>query len=241
MTQCRMCSQRLTRPGRLCRECERELDRARAAAQSVGNLSSAVPLIDAARTATADSQGWSGRLQSRPTILMLAFSVGIATAGAFYVVQRSHAAGKPESVMIDRDLSNIRPRDHRIVAPARTDTASRAATPVTLRTAAYPSERREPVVATPATTGSRRDVAASNAAAPPAATASPRDAASPESPAASAAYDRVLGLASALDACSHESLFARIACEHRARTRYCDGAAGQIPQCAERPPREYGQ
>ena len=67
MTHCRMCSQRLTRPGRLCRECERELDRARATAESAGNLSSALPLIDAARMATADSAGAFGRFKSRPT------------------------------------------------------------------------------------------------------------------------------------------------------------------------------
>jgi len=33
MMHCRMCSQRLPRPGRLCRECEREIDRERAAVE----------------------------------------------------------------------------------------------------------------------------------------------------------------------------------------------------------------
>ena len=60
--------------------------------------------------------------------------------------------------------------------------------------------------------------------------------------AAPTSYDRVLGLADALETCSHETFFARIACEHRARTRFCEAAgAPQIPQCAEPPPREYGQ
>jgi hypothetical protein len=56
-----------------------------------------------------------------------------------------------------------------------------------------------------------------------------------------AAYDRVLGLADALDACAHESMFDRMVCEHRARTRFCDGVEGQIAQCMQTPQRDYGQ
>ena len=55
------------------------------------------------------------------------------------------------------------------------------------------------------------------------------------------AYDRVLGLADALDGCALESPFARLACEQRARAHYCEGANGRIPQCADPPPREYRQ
>jgi len=51
-------------------------------------------------------------------------------------------------------------------------------------------------------------------------------------------FDRVLGLADALDNCASEPLFARLACEARARTRYCDGAAASIPQCADSTSRE---
>jgi hypothetical protein len=51
-------------------------------------------------------------------------------------------------------------------------------------------------------------------------------------------FDRVLGLADALDNCAREPLFARLACEARARTRYCDGAAASIPQCADSTSRE---
>ena len=79
---CRMCSQRLTHAGKLCRECERELQRARTAAASVDTLASTVPPIDAARMASADSSGWARRIRSRPTVLVAAFSVGIATAGS---------------------------------------------------------------------------------------------------------------------------------------------------------------
>jgi hypothetical protein len=55
------------------------------------------------------------------------------------------------------------------------------------------------------------------------------------------AYDRVLGLANALDGCELESPFARLACEQRARARYCEGANGRIPQCADPATREYGR
>ena len=92
MTNCRMCSQRLPRPGRLCRECERELDRARAVAASVDTLSPAMPLVDVARLANEPPGGWSAQLRSRPTVVVGAFAVGIAAAIAFYVVDLSHAS-----------------------------------------------------------------------------------------------------------------------------------------------------
>lgn len=183
--QCRMCSQRLTRPGKLCRECERELDRARAAAASVDDLSSAVPLIDAGGRTTAESIGWP-QLRSRPTVLVMAFSVGLATAVAVYAVRGSHVADKPASVMIDRDLSHVRPREARPPAlpPSHSGTAK---------------------VASMAVVSHQAD----------------------------AAFDRVLGLADALDRCARELPFARMTCEHRARTHYCTApGSNRIPQCA---------
>jgi hypothetical protein len=235
MSQCRMCSQRLTRPGRLCRECERELERARAVAQSVGNLSSAAPLVDNARMA-ADSIGWAARMTARPGVIAVAFSIGIAAAAALYVVQGSHAAGASESVMIDRDLSKIRPRERRGAAPplAVSAPANAAADGVASRKALHSASRREPIVVGMAATGSRPEPGSTNMGRTATATRVER-------PSPPIAHDRVLGLAAALDACSSESLFARIACEQRAKTRYCEGAEGRIPQCAEPPPREYGQ
>ena len=227
MTKCRMCSQRLTRPGKLCRECERELQRARAAAASVDTLSSAIPVIDAGRNAAPEGFGFATRLQSRPAVLVVAFSVGIATAAALYVVRGSHAAAAPESVMIDRDLTHIRPRVTGMPSarPASSaslpggskpnDSATRSADNAAMsRRAASASERGQPVMVAIAATASRP---------------------------APIALDRVLGLAHALDGCASETLFARIACEHRARMRYCDGAAGRIPQCLEAPPRDSAQ
>jgi len=51
MKQCRMCSQRLTRPGRLCRECEHELQRARHVGLAIGELAPAVTCSEAVRMA----------------------------------------------------------------------------------------------------------------------------------------------------------------------------------------------
>jgi hypothetical protein len=236
MSQCRMCSQRLTRPGRLCRECERELERARAVAQSVGDLSSAAPLIDAARVATADSAGWAGGMMSRPSVLVVAFSAGLAAAAALYLAQRSHAAVHAESVMIDRDLSNIRPPERRTatLAPNAHVPANGSVDQVAPRRTVHPPGRRETTIVSMAATGSRPDAARMNAEPAPNAATSQR-----QSP--PAAHDRILGLGVALETCSHESFFARIACEQRAKTLHCEGVTAEIPQCAEPPPREYGQ
>jgi hypothetical protein len=232
MTHCRMCSQRLPRPGRLCRECERELDRARATAESAGNLSSALPLIDAARMATADSAGASGRFKSRPTVLVAAFSVGIATAAALYLFQQSHATDPRESVMIDRDLSGIAARTRAYETTRADPSAAVPHTQVAPRKTPREAERREPVMMAIASTGARSPAQPDEA--------TPLRAAAPVA-SLPAAYDRVLGLADALDACAHESLFDRMVCEHRARTRFCEGAEGQIAQCIQTPQRDYGQ
>src|SRR4029077_13552103 len=82
-------------------------------------LSGAVPLIDASRMAArAPSDGWMSRLRSRPAVLAAAFSVGLATAAGAYVAQRSHAASEPASVMLDGDLTHIKPRSFDTAAPA---------------------------------------------------------------------------------------------------------------------------
>jgi hypothetical protein len=60
-------------------------------------------------------------------------------------------------------------------------------------------------------------------------------------PATPAAYDRVLAFSDALAKCAPETFFSRIACEQRARIRYCDGVAQRLPQCADMLPRDHGQ
>jgi hypothetical protein len=247
--QCRMCSQRLTRPGRLCRECDQELARARALAAAGDGLSPVAPLTGA--STFDDLLVSAARLTSPPGVVVVAFVVGIVAAIAVYSVERSHASGSGESVMIDRDLSKVRPREYR-TRPSVGFTESapqsqpqgqvsddvRAARTVSARgTVARASERRSTVVFS---------TVASNAISVPAnaevANDRPERAVSAPAESAGEGYDRVLGLADALETCSHQPIFARVACEHRARGRYCDDpGASQIPQCADRPPRDYGQ
>ena len=228
MTRCRMCSQRLTHPGRLCRECEHELERARAAQASVDTLSPAMPLVDVARLANEPPGGWNAGLRSRPTVVIAAFAIGVAAAIAFYVAEISRTSAPAASVMIDRDLTHVRPRERRAPPAPAIEPAPRASA----RNAVVAVARAPTMVTAVATTNTSPPV--TEPARPLAVAAGSR--------AVPASYDRVLGLADALETCSHESLFARVACENRARTRFCEAAgAPQIPQCAEPPPREYGQ
>ena len=181
---CRMCSQRLPRPGRLCRECDQEVSFARSRAKAFDGLPP--PGFDVEGVEPGGAR-WTARVATRPIIIAAAFVAGIAGAGAFYAVGGTPGAFARQSVMIDRDLTLLRPRT--VQAP---------------RTA--PTMR----------------VASATAHTP-------------------AAYDRVLGLADALDGCAQQSFFARLACEERARARYCDGAAGRIPECGVTTPRGYRQ
>ena len=177
MTKCRMCSQRLTRPGRLCRECERELDRDRAA---VEDFAAVVQLPGSSGPGAEGAT--SGALRSRTVALYAAFVIGIGIAASVFVVQGARSAhGAGASVMIDRDLSSITPRElHAPVQAPRPD----APAAVAVASRAAPS------------------------------------------------YDRVLGLADALDRCSDAAPPARQACLARARADYCGSAgADRIPQC----------
>src|SRR4029079_3532328 len=100
--QCRMCSQRLTRPGKLCRECDQELARARAAAASAQGLSSVSSLIESSEAASEYRLAGTSRLGAAPVLVAAAFVVVIGAAIALYSVERSPALGSAASVMIDR-------------------------------------------------------------------------------------------------------------------------------------------
>ena len=171
-----MCSQRLTRPGRLCRECERELDGERAAADGLAAVVQLPDSVGGLEVARFDA------LRSGAVALVAAFAIGIGIAAGAYVLHGkhgSHDAGA--SVMIDRDLSGIKPRAVRAPAPPQ-----RSAVPGA--------------------------TAVAHSSAP--------------------SYDRVLGLADALDRCSDAVPVERLACEARARAVYCGSAgADRIPQC----------
>lgn len=257
MMQCRMCSQRLTRPGKLCRECERELGRARAVAASVDTLS--VPLIDASRMAgTLPADSWRARLRSRPALLVTAFSIGLATASAAYVAQRTHAMSAPASVMLDRDLRNVRPRSFGAPATARVANFQPTGSP----SAAAP-QRAENALPAPAPESPPRHASAARAmrivsgvatatgtTLDPQQTAAAADRSNPvlmpvgaAAPAGAAnGLDRVLALSNALDTCAQEPLFSRIACEYRARLEYCAGAGARIAQCGDNEgPVDHGQ
>ncbi|MEO8537329.1 MAG: hypothetical protein ABI533_07365 [Betaproteobacteria bacterium] len=229
MMHCRMCSQRLTRLGRLCRECERELDAARAGADSVGAFA---PGGDAVAT-RGHRLAWPPQLSSRIVLATGAFAVGLAAAAGVYAVSGMRPSAARDSVMIDRDVTNVSARNFhvRVDAPAAIIPTSKVAdgAPVAvLRTSQSVQRSRSRERAAVPVSSDRVAVASAT---PPAAAGV----------AAPAGYDRVLGLATALDVCASESFFARLACQQRARSRYCDGMSGQIPQCAEPPPRDYGQ
>jgi hypothetical protein len=201
---CRMCSQRLPRPGRLCRECEQELNLARSTAKTLETVVAPAPDVDE-RLPMLGVAGWAARAP-RSTVIVAAFAVGITAAITVYALNGWPGAGSGRSVMVDRDLSSVRAR-----APHR---------PVAMPIAATVSTAPEVV---PAARNPRNERVASAASRAP------------------VAYDRVLGLADALDGCALESPFARLACEQRARAHYCEGTHGRIPQCADPPPRGYGQ
>jgi hypothetical protein len=215
---------------------------ARSTRESLGGLSSPDRGADVALPSIG-GVGWARRLPSRPTAIVAAFAVGATVAAALYAVNGLRGASTRESVMIDRDLSSVRERALNNAGGGVRDggatvVASRADAPARKAT----RESGAPVM-TPIAAARRDDrrVAASPAAVPPVLHDPPKERVARVTPHMPAGYDRVLGLADALDGCARESFFARLACEQRARTKYCEGAAGAIPQCAERPPREYGQ
>jgi hypothetical protein len=245
--QCRMCSQRLTGPGKLCRECDRELARARSLTASTEGLASMPLPLDPSALELQDGLAWTSRLTSRTAIVVGAFVIGSALAAALYSVEHARASG--ESVMLG-DLRHVEPIERPVAArfaavsaePAGGDaqghavdaTIERSTTPS--RAATRPAERRTAIVfttrpndsaATPVN-GAESDTTTTVASAALVTT--------------SHNHDRVLGLADALDVCSREPLFVRIECEQRARGRFCMApGANEIPQCAERPLRDYGQ
>lgn len=199
MMRCRMCSQRLPRPGRLCRECEQELELAHSARQTGGPVHGTQP----DELYLAGLSGWK-RFPSRPIVVVAAFVVGVSAAAAVYGLRGSSNAG--ESVMFDRYHATR-------VAGAAVTAESAVSVP------AAPALVRVTVVSPGART---------------AIDAGAESVAQPEH----RAFDRVLGLADALDACAREHYFERLACEVRARARYCEGATATIPQCAQAANRE---
>jgi hypothetical protein len=241
MRQCRMCSQRLTRPGRLCRECERELDRARHAGVAIGELAPVLSSLDASRIAGA------GLRWPRPpgALIAAAFAIGVTGAIALHAVESSsHATMATDSVMFDTRPAT---RSHR-VTPDVTRTATHDAEPGAERTAAASVPREAPATAgtpAPRVTNAPRGAepgTAALAAATKAGSAVQQVATVAHVPSAEsrASSDPPSSLEDALSRCGEERFLARPACEERARTRHCVAGAEQSPQCVVST-RDYGQ
>jgi hypothetical protein len=197
-------------------------------AKTLGGL--AAPDVDAEGLPTIGPAGWISRLPARPTAIVAAFAVGITLAVTIYALTGGQGADHRQSVMIDRDLTSVRARTPR---PSAGFGAERSTVPMAeVRTSAR--EADAPVNIPIAATASTHAVA-------PVARSPQRERVASAAKHVPVAYDRVLGLADALDGCAKESFFARLACEQDARTRYCEGADGRIPECAGPAPREYGQ
>lgn len=226
MMQCRMCSQRLPRPGRLCRECDRELERARHAGLSIGEPASAAPSVEGSRIALA---GW--RVRAPGPVIAAAFSVGLVAAIALHVVDKSEAAVTHGSVMLD---------SHGARASRHVSVGDASPLPVSAGGEA-PASAPAPATAVKMAPPVRMHAPRDPAIAPHEASEAPAHIAL-AAPASLETHDtaEVAGrLGDALALCGGEHFIARPACEERARLRYCTDAAAPA-QCAT-PERDHGQ
>jgi hypothetical protein len=221
--RCRICSELVSGHGKICEDCEVELDHRRMAAAEVRAtdaavtvLSPSVPLIDTSRNASAPSHKlWGTTPKSRAIALAAGCSVAVASAAATYFEWRSIAFGAPPApaayvsragdAMSD-ELSSAEPFAPSTTRAAGTDSVSRSA-------AATPTRRQvlEP-----------RHLAVGKG--------SPTE---PKSITTSVG-DRPT-LAGALASCNSEFLLVRLACEQLARARYCERKTGQVPECPQTP------
>lgn len=133
MMQCRMCSQRLTRPGKLCRECEHELERARQAGVSIGEL---VPPLATVDTSHMTGTRWVAHLRSPGPVVAAAFAIGLVGAISLHAVESSTASVSAASVMLDADIRHLKPRAFGHLAPAAVEVP-----PVTREIDAMPPAR----------------------------------------------------------------------------------------------------
>ena len=231
MTQCRMCSQRMTRPGRLCRECERELQRARFAGVSLGEIEPMVASAEASRLVAND---WLARIRTPGSAIAVAFAIGVAATVALHVADNSEAAITHGSVMLDaQQVSHLRQVSIASASAAAADDARRQAIGAL-----------EPVRTTPpksSTPDARSRVAPRTTAIAQAETDEESHVALQRPPAHAVAptFDVEDALRNAIAHCGDEPFLARPSCEQQARARYCDSAA-PLPQCVV-PARDYGQ
>jgi len=233
MKQCRMCSQRLTRPGRLCRECERELSRARYVGLSAGE-----PPLVAALPETLPMAGneWLAHVRAPASVVAIAFAFGVAATVTLQVIEHSEAAVAHDSVMLGSHAASV--RQVSIVSPG-TASANASSEPVPVDASATVDVTSAPVSTRPP----KRTVGVTRVAAP-VQTADSTHAllnvpAAADSAPAPAHVDAGAALDDALARCGEEPFLARPDCEQRARARYCD-ATNSLPRCMPAT-RDYGQ
>jgi len=233
MKQCRMCSQRLTRPGRLCRECERELSRARYVGLSAGE-----PPLVAALPETLPMAGneWLAHVREPASVVAIAFAFGVAATVTLQVIEHSEAAVAHDSVMLGSHAASV--RQVSIVSPG-TASANASSEPVPVDASATVDVTSAPVSTRPP----KRTVGGTRVAAPVQTADSthallnvPAAAVSAPAP---AHVDAGAALDDALARCGEEPFLARPDCEQRARARYCD-ATNSLPRCMPAT-RDYGQ
>jgi len=233
MKQCRMCSQRLTRPGRLCRECERELSRARYVGLSAGEP----PLVAALpETLPVAGNEWLAHVRAPASVVAIAFAFGVAATVTLQVIEHSEAAVAHDSVMLGSHAASV--RQVSIVSPG-TASANASSEPVPVDASATVDVTSAPVSTRPP----KRTVGVTRVAAP-VQTADSTHAllnvpAAADSAPAPAHVDAGAALDDALARCGEEPFLARPDCEQRARARYCD-ATNSLPRCMPAT-RDYGQ
>jgi len=233
MKQCRMCSKTLTRPGRLCRECERELSRARFAGLSAGEP----PLVGVVpETLPTAGNEWLAHVRAPASVVAIAFAFGVAATVTLQVIEHSEAAVAHDSVMLGSHAASA--RQVSIVSSGAAAASSLAASePVPVD-----ASETVDVMSAPVSGKAKRAVAAVRVAAPMRTVdASHETAGAPAAvePVPAPAHDSAAALDEAFARCGDEPFLARPDCEQRARARYCD-ATTALPQCMP-PTRDYGQ
>lgn len=233
MKQCRMCSQRLTRPGRLCRECERELSRARFVGLSAGE-----PPLVAALPETMPTAGneWLAHVRAPASVVAIAFAFGVAATVTLQVIEHSEAAVAHDSVMLGSHAASV--RQVSIVS------AGAAWSPPTVETVPVDASATVDVTSAPVSPKPAKRAVVATRVAPSMQTADSTHAMANAPAAADAApapahVDPRAALDEALGRCGDEAFLARPDCEQRARARYCD-ATTSLPRCMPAT-RDYGQ
>ena len=233
---CPICGKPTLMSAKLCGPCRAALKRARD--DTVFELPGAAP------TRREGSEARSaGRTRAiRRTLAVAALGLAAFGAAAVHLAGRDAGAAAPAAVAAP---ASPRPYDGTAPVPAAAPVLSTsAAAPVTPaldlppQPVTQPSRPHEPVAPR-----MPKAVVAPIDAMPPAPLPAtlPIPAARALVAAVSAAADPWQAMDAALARCAGEGLFARLGCEQRVRTKYCDGHWGEAPQCPGGVANDHGQ